>query len=44
VPGADINKRAQHFGNQSAKMTPNPFKTKGCGTIGPNVPTCAVVR
>jgi hypothetical protein len=32
---ADINKRAQQFSKQSAKMTPNPSETKGRGTIPP---------
>jgi hypothetical protein len=35
VPCADINKRAQQFSKQSAKMTPNPSETKGRGTIPP---------
>jgi hypothetical protein len=30
-------------GRQSARMTTNPFKTKGRGTIPPNAPTCTVV-
>src|SRR5438874_7422235 len=35
VPCADINKRAQQFSKQSAKMTPNSSETKGRGTIPP---------